>query len=455
MGIFSSSPPFKLAKRGWGEFPVRAQLHFHEHLLQKPLQIFHTLVLDKRHSGLQTMGAETIVELWLNIPNTLNNSDGECSKFQMQSTAPKVKETIEQKPLTNNCDTATKQYKELSLMQMQTIKNEIESVPEQNECLPEQLLQDSISDTKPIHHQNQNCDQIKPTATPSLSTMVPGPIKPTPMLITLPKIPQSVMNVPGNKLIKCVTKDGKVSFLQLVQDPNNPKLFKMILPKAKATNQPENSQKLNPIKLPNNQQLIGLKQVSNMQPVSRPIQTTKMVFASETTLKSNPLKRANTTPLPITISNKITAIDLNQKPQQQTQQRSLLKPQVSLLKSSSIKSNASILSQNKNNGKMITVSNIPGLENKNINIYLPSEGHPSTSSIAPADQPHIKLQKQFLMGSEFLNMTDAISWLLKKIPLIDPRAENAEFKDLFPFVVSSSSIFNSLTLVKQKSYEVM
>lgn len=51
-----TSPPYQLAKRGWGEFPIRVQLHFHEHLLQKPLQIYHMLVLDKKHTGLQTMG---------------------------------------------------------------------------------------------------------------------------------------------------------------------------------------------------------------------------------------------------------------------------------------------------------------------------------------------------------------------------------------------------------------
>lgn len=50
------SPPFQIAKRGWGEFPLRVQLFFHPHLQQKPIQILHNLVLDKKHSGLQTMG---------------------------------------------------------------------------------------------------------------------------------------------------------------------------------------------------------------------------------------------------------------------------------------------------------------------------------------------------------------------------------------------------------------
>lgn len=61
--LFFSAPPFQISKRGWGEFPIRVQLYFHAHLIQKPLQIFHTLVLDKKHTGLQTMGK------WVRINN--------------------------------------------------------------------------------------------------------------------------------------------------------------------------------------------------------------------------------------------------------------------------------------------------------------------------------------------------------------------------------------------------
>lgn len=62
-----SAAPFQIARRGWGEFPVRVQLFFHAHVQQKPLQIFHQLVLDQKRTGLQTMGAETVVEMWLNL----------------------------------------------------------------------------------------------------------------------------------------------------------------------------------------------------------------------------------------------------------------------------------------------------------------------------------------------------------------------------------------------------
>ncbi|KAG8183118.1 hypothetical protein JTE90_024427 [Oedothorax gibbosus] len=58
------NPPFHLDKRGWGEFPVRVQLYFHDPR-NKPVDIIHNLKLDKTFTGLQTLGAETVVELQL------------------------------------------------------------------------------------------------------------------------------------------------------------------------------------------------------------------------------------------------------------------------------------------------------------------------------------------------------------------------------------------------------
>ncbi|XP_002166558.3 YEATS domain-containing protein 2 [Hydra vulgaris] len=59
-----NSPPFQLTRRGWGEFPIRVQLHFRD-LRNKRFDIIHNLKLDKTYTGLQTLGAETIVTLEL------------------------------------------------------------------------------------------------------------------------------------------------------------------------------------------------------------------------------------------------------------------------------------------------------------------------------------------------------------------------------------------------------
>ena len=56
------SPPFHLTRHGWGEFPVRVQLEFRDKS-NKPMDILHNLVLDRTHTGQQTLGAETVVDI--------------------------------------------------------------------------------------------------------------------------------------------------------------------------------------------------------------------------------------------------------------------------------------------------------------------------------------------------------------------------------------------------------
>lgn len=63
-----SKPPFQVTRRGWGEFPVRVQLHF-VNCKNKRVDIIHHLKLDKSYTGLQTLGSETHVEIELDRKN--------------------------------------------------------------------------------------------------------------------------------------------------------------------------------------------------------------------------------------------------------------------------------------------------------------------------------------------------------------------------------------------------
>ncbi|XP_073437358.1 YEATS domain-containing protein 2 isoform X2 [Dendrobates tinctorius] len=75
-------PPFHLTRRGWGEFPVRVQIHFKDNQ-NKRIDIIHNLKLDRTYTGLQTLGAETVVEVEL-----LRHSFGEdylCSQSSTES----------------------------------------------------------------------------------------------------------------------------------------------------------------------------------------------------------------------------------------------------------------------------------------------------------------------------------------------------------------------------------
>ncbi|XP_046743507.1 YEATS domain-containing protein 2 [Diprion similis] len=66
-----TSPPFHLSRRGWGEFPLRVQLHF-KNPLNKPMDVIHYLKLDRTYTGLQTLGSETVVNIWIHTTNPQN-----------------------------------------------------------------------------------------------------------------------------------------------------------------------------------------------------------------------------------------------------------------------------------------------------------------------------------------------------------------------------------------------
>uniref|UniRef100_A0A8D2ZH17 YEATS domain-containing protein 2 n=1 Tax=Scophthalmus maximus TaxID=52904 RepID=A0A8D2ZH17_SCOMX len=77
-----SEPHFHLTRRGWGEFPVRIQIHFKDPR-NKRIDIIHQLKLDRTYTGLQTLGAETVVDVELH-----RNSLGD--DYIPQSTSSKV-----------------------------------------------------------------------------------------------------------------------------------------------------------------------------------------------------------------------------------------------------------------------------------------------------------------------------------------------------------------------------
>ncbi|KAL1920461.1 uncharacterized protein VTP21DRAFT_838 [Calcarisporiella thermophila] len=57
-------PPFHLKRYGWGEAPVRVQLHFVDRR-NKPVDIIHVLKLDDTHCGRQVLGTERVYDLEL------------------------------------------------------------------------------------------------------------------------------------------------------------------------------------------------------------------------------------------------------------------------------------------------------------------------------------------------------------------------------------------------------
>ncbi|KAM4041467.1 YEATS domain-containing protein 2 isoform 2-T2 [Anomaloglossus baeobatrachus] len=87
-------PPFHLTRRGWGEFPVRVQIHFKDSQ-NKRIDIIHNLKLDRTYTGLQTLGAETVVEVEL-----LRHSFGEDYLFSQSSNeSSQSEESVPEPPI--------------------------------------------------------------------------------------------------------------------------------------------------------------------------------------------------------------------------------------------------------------------------------------------------------------------------------------------------------------------
>lgn len=82
-----TSYPFHLCRRGWGEFPVRVQLHF-RNALDRPVDIIHHLKLDRTYTGLQTLGSETLVDIW--IHTTRNHEQNSSSESPSNDASVKV-----------------------------------------------------------------------------------------------------------------------------------------------------------------------------------------------------------------------------------------------------------------------------------------------------------------------------------------------------------------------------
>lgn len=118
-----TAAPFCLSRRGWGEFPVRVQLHF-QSALNKPMDIIHHLKLDRTYTGLQTLGSETLVDIWIyadsqNLKRNLdklidqdsNDNETDCkvkvenSERNVVDVRPDLNETVE---ATRSCDVVIK-----------------------------------------------------------------------------------------------------------------------------------------------------------------------------------------------------------------------------------------------------------------------------------------------------------------------------------------------------------
>lgn len=111
-----SEPQFHLTRRGWGEFPVRVQIHFKDPR-NKRVDIIHHLKLDRTYTGLQTLGAETVVDVelhrnslgedYLPVPSSSSRARRPPSPSSAQTPGPVSGRSVSPDPPSQNPHPAT------------------------------------------------------------------------------------------------------------------------------------------------------------------------------------------------------------------------------------------------------------------------------------------------------------------------------------------------------------
>lgn len=304
MLFLPSSSPFQISRRGWGEFPIRVQLYFHANIQQKPLQIFHNLVLDKKLTGLQTMGAETVVEMWLKLPPKPTPlvvlPPPASPRAANRTPTRKVMVTPKKSPLVRETTTSSSPVKIetnafISSPRMDVIPDKLfeefvssepavwdhESVINHEVITPNPTLPNSLTNGVPVKQEAIQFTQPPPIATapiakaPTIKIEPSAPIKmviksPPVTIMTPPLTPHPATGSPSHlatpppasnpaqpprKFMKCLDSNGKVVLVELQIDPNNPKSFrilknpKQIVKTMVKTNQVATTPLTNPIKI--------------------------------------------------------------------------------------------------------------------------------------------------------------------------------------------------------------
>ncbi|XP_050358744.1 uncharacterized protein LOC126779038 [Nymphalis io] len=100
--VHIDKPPFQVSRRGWGEFPARVTLHFALPDRNRPATLTHTIKLDRHYTGLQTLGAETVADVWLYSTQEMLEFEYKADEEQM--TLKPAEEIKQEEPPEAKCD---------------------------------------------------------------------------------------------------------------------------------------------------------------------------------------------------------------------------------------------------------------------------------------------------------------------------------------------------------------
>ncbi|KAJ6642351.1 YEATS domain-containing protein 2 [Pseudolycoriella hygida] len=479
------SPPFQIARRGWGEFPIRVQLYFHKHINQKPLQIVHNLKLDKKLTGLQTMGAETLAEIWLDLPIQSNSSsqlESKCiPRSSEQGTIVKPQHSVEMKPVEEQLvqqSLRVKMEEPLIIDDSPKIESQAEVIKNCEHSAKEKSLETTNNNSPNFH---KELSQI-------FEKTVAKKVEP-PKPVQIMKLKMPIVQ-PKKTLVRCLDTNGKTVFVEFKIDPNNLKNIKLVrtpviatprptsLSIAKPTNVTEQKASTAPvINIPSNTANVSnhISTITSTAVTPNPFivkhnanfMENKKIFILKSSDASNsgstnppPLVRisnpnnvahtASTTKLNVIPSaQKVTMnsnnfvmkngkiIILNNKVNGKPKQESLLKPQVRLMnQKQTIESAKSILLQKPSVSLLGSSCKKPTLFNQNA-----------------VQRDYYKEFKAIFQRHRFQTVRSAVEYLLKNTPLVNTMSSKPEFNTVFPFVAESQEKFNSFAFPRRRLNE--
>lgn len=347
---------------------------------------------------------------------------------------------------------------------------------------------------------------VPPTAPVATKVLVNGTNKPAAVASSTDR-PRT-----GRTFMKFTDNNGKVSLIEVFVDPNNPRIFRRVAPNKNASpvipilmnaksgvkmNPMNTSSQLKMVSLSNQIPLTKLNAISVVKTPSgipavvqtipaglhiAPVRvgpkvihpsipsTSNRIAIPVAALQAASVSKIDQNSAPLTLKNKLVfgSNSANRTVRPSQPQVSLLKPQVSLLKSASAeKPNPMSFGMDNRNLKVVTIKDIKGLPNKQINVFIGKEFH---GDATPDPAVAIKLKKhpeksrsdkypaeelEKLFGvKQFSNVRNAVVWLLRRVPLITPLATQIGYQHSFPFTVENEEKYNSLLIGKQRSLEV-
>lgn len=305
------------------------------------------------------------------------------------------------------------------------------------------IVSENVQDVPNLKQENtqiqQICENIKIEKEIHIEPVLEQPVPTVPVntnLIkssTVPAVTPVTQLRPG-KLVKCLDTKGNVIMVELRVDPKNPKNIQIIRTgnQAATASAIRTTEKTTP-----SPSGINVPQIHNGIP-----------SISNKALVQLPNKQINTL---IKIA----------KPKQE----SLLKPQISLLKPQLFKSTTPQISKSQTSNTLTAPITVPIASlNQSILLKMPVLTKPTKRlQVKQVKQVFMKknndlprnyrkeLNIVFFERSRFHSVRSAVEFLLKKIPIINPKIANDErnYVQHFPFSVNSLTVFNRLPRVKQ------